>query len=180
MATSSLIHFSTTLTDVTDLIVQAAHSCMIDLYNPPEAAPLRPHLPTNPKMATLSQLSNPSYATAPESAAIRALHPRFNACRQPMINGLYAAIPSLGQLAQQASATGDDDIVLLIQRRISWGESITRWRNRTLTLEAEAQRQLASVTASIQQQKQAEMARQVEQQQSAALLEHLRSQQLLD
>jgi len=159
---------------------ETAKKCLVDLYYSPAAAPLRPHLPMDPKSATLSQLSNPAYATAPEIAAIQALHPRYIACRHPIVTILYNAMPSVGQFLQRAYSAADDDLILLIQRRISWGESITRWRNRTLTTEAELQRQLGAVALNFQQQNQAEMARRAEQQQSAALLEHLRSQQLLE
>src|SRR5215469_12381362 len=52
-----------------------AKACTLAVCNAPEAAPLRPHIPYDPREATLAQLSDASFATGPEIAAIELLYP---------------------------------------------------------------------------------------------------------
>jgi hypothetical protein len=47
-------------------------ACLVSVYNSPEAAPLRPHIPLNPINATSAQLSDRSYPTL--SAALNIPH----------------------------------------------------------------------------------------------------------
>src|SRR5437016_14446110 len=55
-------------------------ACAVSIYNSPEYALLRPHLPTSAADATLQQLSDPSFATPSEVETIFSTHPKFQQC----------------------------------------------------------------------------------------------------
>jgi hypothetical protein len=140
-------------------VLAQAKACTTDLYNSPEAAPLRPHLPLNPTQATLTQLSDPALATPPEITAINQLYPRYKACQQAVVAGLSRSMPSLMPVLEKTYAAGDDDNVLLIQRKISWGERVHRGRDRALAAETAILGEAQQVTAGLEQQHEAELAR---------------------
>ena len=62
-------------------VLAQARACATEIYNSPDAAPLRAHVPLNPTEATIQQLSDPAPPTAAEIAAINALYPRLKACQ---------------------------------------------------------------------------------------------------
>jgi hypothetical protein len=143
----------------TQALSQQARTCLQEVYNAPEAAPIRPHWAINPTAPTLAQLSDQSLATPAEAAAIQVLYPRYKACQQIVFDGLTRSMPAAASALQQAYAAGDDDFMLLLQRKISWGEGIRRRRDRAIALAAMLQSQGQQMIAALQQQHEAEVAR---------------------
>src|SRR5438045_9428294 len=100
-------------------VLAQARSCTTEVYNSPEAAPLRPHLPLVPTQATLAQLSDAALATPIEISAINKLYPQYKACQQAIVAGPSRSMPTLAPVLEKTYAAADDDNVLLIQRKIS-------------------------------------------------------------
>ena len=129
-------------------LAQAA-ACTRAAYDAPDTAALRSHAPMDPRTASLAQLSDPSFPTNAEIPLIKLWHGRTVACRHQMVSVLTQAMPSAAPILDRAASAADDDIVLLIQKRMSWGEAVRRWRDRTNTIAAEVgaeqQRQQAAV-----------------------------------
>jgi hypothetical protein len=135
-----------------------ATACLARLYNSPETASLRPHVPLNPINATAAQLSDPSYPTPPEIAAIRAIYPHFLECQHQAVAALAETLPGLVPVRERLHAVSQEDLRLLLERRLSWGAWLTHYRDRALILQAEAQRlpeYRAALAAQAQRQQQA-------------------------
>jgi hypothetical protein len=140
-------------------ILGEAKSCGEAVYNSPEAAPLRPHVPQSARDATLAQLSDQSLATKGEIDAILLLHPRLKACQKAVLDGLLNTTPSVVPILTREYAAADDDTILLIQRKMPWGERVRRARDRINATEAELQSEARSVTAGLERQHEGELAR---------------------
>jgi hypothetical protein len=144
-----------------------AKTCIVNAYSTPAATPLRPHIPLDLNAVTLAQLSDSRYPTKAEAAALTAIHPLLGACRSQLIRRLNSSAPGDVSTLERLFAAGDDDRVLLIQRRLTWGDFVRRGRDRMLAASAES-RQQADGLAARQQQIQAD---QVQQRRAEALLE---------
>jgi hypothetical protein len=105
-------------------------ACWTTIYNSPESAPLRAHLPLDVSDVTLRQLADPSLATREETQAVFAAHARLAPCRRAYVADLAQFEPILAPIYVAFYNERDDDTLALAQRRISWGEYVRRWRDR--------------------------------------------------
>ena len=131
-------------------LLAQVEACARAAYDAPDTAALRPHAPMDLRQASLAQLSDPSFPTNADIPLIKQWHDRISACRQQMMSVLAQAMPSVVPILTRALSAADDDIVLLIQKRISWGEAVRRGRDRTNTMMAEVgaeQQRLQSAVA---------------------------------
>lgn len=133
-------------------ILAQAKNCTMEIYNSPDAAIIRSHSPIDPREATLAQLSDQSLPNKGEIAVVLALHPRLQACRKAILDGLLNTTPSVIPILTKEYAAADDDTIAFVQRKMSWGERVKRARDRLIglqaTLEAEQQRILAGLERS--------------------------------
>jgi hypothetical protein len=140
-------------------IATQAKACLEQAYNAPEAAILRPHIPMDARQATLVQLSDQSFATKAEADAILAIYPQFQACRQALLTGLQNSTPSAVPIFAKDFAEADDDTIAVLQRKMTWGDRMRRSRDRALAVQnallAESQR----ITAGLESQHEAELAK---------------------
>jgi hypothetical protein len=113
-------------------VVNENASCMEAAYNSPEAAPLRAHQPFYPTDATLAQLVDRSLASEAEIASLTAVHPRLRACQIEFLSRLDRVAPTLSSLFARDYRDTDNDLVLLIDRKINWGEFTRRRRERAI------------------------------------------------
>src|SRR4051794_34970366 len=74
--------------------------------------------------------SEPSAAASVENTAILVLHPRLQACRKAVVDGLLNTTPSVIPVLTKEYAGSDDDTIALVQRKMSWGERVRRGRDR--------------------------------------------------
>jgi hypothetical protein len=144
-----------------------AKGCMANAYSSPQGALLRPHIPLDLNTVTLAQLSDAKYPTKAEAAALMAIHPLLAACRSALIGRMNSSAAWTVPIFQRLFAAEDDDRILLVQRRLTWGDYVKRGRDRLLAAAAEAQQQANAVVAHQQQ----NQAAQAQQRQAAALLE---------
>jgi hypothetical protein len=158
-----------------------AKACEAEVYNAPEAASLRPHFPMDLREATLTQLSDPSLATKPEIDAILLLYPRLQACQKAILEGLVNTMPGLVPILAKGYSEGDDDTILLIQRKLTWGDRIHRGRNRVIALQAAMLAEAQRVVAALEQSHEAELARRqaAVQAAAAALASYAQTQQVI-
>jgi hypothetical protein len=159
-------------------IVDQAKVCVSAIYDSPDAAPLRGHYPVDPRDITLAQLSDTTMATPVEIAAIEAVHPRVQQCRKAVLDGLVNTLPGLVPVLTREYSGADDDLILLIQRKLPWGELTRRRRDRYATFQAAATAESQRVTANLQQQNEAELARR--QAAAAAFAQWAQTQQAID
>lgn len=96
-------------------------ACISALYGAPAAEPIRRHAPFNPAEASPTQLSDPSFATADEVAAITLLYPQLQECRNNTLSQLSGSMPALVPILAQEYAASAERITLLKERKITWG-----------------------------------------------------------
>jgi hypothetical protein len=140
-------------------ILAQIKSCVTDAYNAPESAPIRPHLPLDFRELTLAQLSDQTLPTKQEITAVLAIHPRIQACRKAALDGLLNTAPSVIPMLAKTFAEADDDTIVFVQRKRSWGEYVRRARDRTLAMQSGLQAEGQRIVAGLEQSHQAELAR---------------------
>lgn len=133
-------------------------NCTMAVYNAPETAPIRVHIPPNINDLTLQQLSDVSFATPEEAQIVLFNHPKIHACRKEFIASLTQSEPSLVPILVASYNKSDDDKIALTQRKISWGEYAHRARDRTAETRAAIQAADQRVVSGLQQEHQAELA----------------------
>ena len=131
-------------------IVSEAKACTAQAYNSPEMAIVRPHFPLDPRDATLAQLSDQSLATKQEAEAILAVYPQLQACRKAVLDGLQKTTPSVVPIMAKEYAEADDDTILLVQRKISWGDRVKRGRDRLVAAQAALSAEDHRITAGLE------------------------------
>jgi len=119
------------------------NGCIAAILNSASAAPIRRHFPLDAREATIEQLSDEARATVPEIRSIEAVHPQIKACQQRALDQLNAIDPASATVLARLQADAENDMILLVQRKISWGERTRRARDRYL----EAQAASAALTA---------------------------------
>jgi hypothetical protein len=157
---------------------EEAKTCTAAIYNSPEAAPLRAHAPLDPREATLAQLSDTTFGTGAEIAAIELLHPRLKACQKEVLDGLASTTPGAVPILAKAFSAADDDTILFIQRKLSWGDRVKRGRDRALATQEALQAEGQRVVSGLEQQHEAEMAQR--QRAADALAQWAQTQAILD
>jgi hypothetical protein len=133
-------------------------ACAAIVYNPPESAPLRPHLPLAISDLTLQQLSDMSYATPAEVQAIFVTHPKLKECRKALLVATAQTEPALVPVIIASYNKNEDDLLAVIQQRMTWGEYASRVRDRTAEAQAALQTEDRRVVSGLQQEHQAEIA----------------------
>jgi hypothetical protein len=134
-------------------------ACGVAIYNAPESAPIRAHIPLNLNDVTLQQLSDPSYATPEEAQVIFANHQNLQICRKAFLSKLSVAEPAVVPIRIASFNKSDDNRIALAQRKITWGEYIHRMRDLSAETQASLLAADARVVVGLQQEHDAEMAR---------------------
>jgi hypothetical protein len=140
-------------------ILSQAKTCRTAVYNSPEAALLRPHIPLDVRDATLAQMSDPTYPNQAEIAAAETLHPRVKACQRGILDGLTSTTPAAIPIMTEAFNAADDDLVVFVRGKMSWGERVKRARDRVVGMQQALNAVEQQVVSGLQQQHQAELDR---------------------
>jgi hypothetical protein len=140
-------------------ILAQAQNCTTEVYNSPDAASIRSHSPIDPREATLAQLSDQSLPNKQEIAAVLVLHPRLQACRKAILDGLLNTTPSVIPILTKEYAGADDDTIAFVQRKMSWGERVKRARDRLIGLQASLEAEQQRIIAGLERSHEAELAR---------------------
>ena len=154
------------------------NSCTTSIYNSPDYAPLRPHIPLDLRQVTLEQLADTRKITKSEVKAIYAVHPKLQSCRQNYLDQIVQTTPSLASIEAATFSRNNLDIVKLVHGKLTWGQFVER----TQSVFAEGAEQLSTeaqrILAGLQQSHEAELARR----QAAfnALAQYAQTQQMID
>ena len=153
-------------------------NCSEAVWNSPESAPIRPHIPFDLKDATLDEMMDSSKPTPEEIAAIKAVHPQLVACRNTFLDKVNTTTSTIAAVFVENWNARDSLLIQLLQHEITWGKYITD--GRTLATEekkkilAEAQR----IDANLQHSHEADMAqRQVA---AKAMTDYLQTQEMIN
>ena len=153
-------------------------ACATTVYNSPDNAPIRAHLPLNVADVSLQQLSDASLATPAEIQAIFAVHPQVRECRKALLTSLSESEPAVVPPLITSYNKADDDIVALTQRKLSWGEYVHRWRDRVAETREAIEAADHQVVAELKEEHQAEIAQR--QRAAEALAQWARTQELIN
>lgn len=133
-------------------------ACTNVVYNSPQYAPLRSHLPLDANDISLEQLSNETYASPAEIQAIFSTYPQMQACRKTFLSGVTKGEPSLVPIFIADYYKLDDNILLLVQRKITWGDYLHRIRDLAANTRAALQSEDHRVVAELRRENDAEIA----------------------
>jgi hypothetical protein len=153
-------------------------ACGAAIYNAPESAPIRAHIPLNLNDVTLQQLSDPSYATPEETQVMFSTHPKIQLCRKSFLAKLTQAEPAVVPIRIASFNKSDDNRIAVAQRKITWGEYIHRMRDLSAETQAALLEADARVVAGLQQEHQAEVAQR--QRAAEALAAWAQTQQMIN
>lgn len=112
-------------------------ACVRTAYDAPQVDLIRAKLPFNTATATQEQLSDPSYATGPEIAAITALYPQVKACQRDALAALSPVVPAIVPVLSESYKAGDDHVAALERDQISWGAFNSLRRERAVAAKDE-------------------------------------------
>lgn len=139
-------------------VAQEWKACVAAIYNSSELEPLRRDLPPSPDKASLEQLANENFASDVQRQLIAANYPRLRACRQNGIDTLAQATPTVVPIYTKLFVTDDSNLVLLVQRKLRWGEFLQRLRSASQVAASELATENQRVVAGLQAANEAELA----------------------
>ena len=158
--------------------LQDLQTCAMAVYNSPELAPLRRHLPFKPTDATLEQLTDASLATDEEIRVILEEHPKLQSCRQHTMDQISQTTPTAVPIFLGIATKSEDSLIDLIQKKQSWGAHVRRIRDVTIAGAAELQAEGQHIEAGLQQSHEAELGRR--QAAADALVHYSQTQQIIN
>jgi hypothetical protein len=133
-------------------------TCVSNVHNSPDFAPLRNHIPLNPLEVTLQQMSDTTVATPTEIQAIFSTYPQIQACRKALLNGVAQSEPSLVPILVASYNKAEDDLLAVTQQRMTWGDYVRKARDRATDTQAALLAEDRRVVSGLQQEHQAEIA----------------------
>jgi hypothetical protein len=100
-------------------------ACIASINSDPTFADLDRHWPqADIGQATLSQQTDPTYATPRDVELVSARHDRLVQCRKANVEGYYRVAPAMATVYQEGYARSDELLIRLVKRQVSWGEYI--------------------------------------------------------
>lgn len=109
---------------------EQAAACVAQVNANPAFAELERHRPAaDIHQATLSQLTDQTFATSHEVDLISERRGPVIVCQKPFVDVYMAQAPALGIVWMERFSRADADVLQLAQRHISWGEYVTRSKN---------------------------------------------------
>lgn len=87
------------------------------------------HVPDSPAKTTLDQLTDESLVSDEEAAAWREFHASVEKCRQQALTKMSGVVPGIASILSTSYAHGDDNLIDLLQKKITWGEYARRRRD---------------------------------------------------
>lgn len=153
-------------------------TCMSEVWDLPEAAPVRDHEPLDIRDATLDQETDDHKVTPKEATAIKFTHPKITECRKTALTKIEGPAPGIAAILANEMQKQEDQLIALLKKKISWGEYITNRKAAAI----EAQTQLAAehqrIMSGLERSHEAELARR--QQATNALMQLYETQQVVD
>lgn len=101
-------------------------ACTDAVFASPGFDPLRSHIPVDVTQASLEQKMDTNFATDAEAKAILTEHPLVQACKTAFLNQLATTHPTIVPILAAQSAKGDDLLIGVVQKKITWGDYVRR------------------------------------------------------
>jgi hypothetical protein len=158
-ATAAQLQFQN-MNQTTTAAVTELKACMFEVWDSPDAAPVRDHEPFDIRDVTLDQEMDKSKVTPKEVAAIKAIHPKLTDCRKAGLTKIEDVTPSIAAILANEMQKGDEHLLIpLLRKEITWGTYTTNRKE----VFAEGQTQLAAeyqrIASGLEQSHEAELAR---------------------
>jgi hypothetical protein len=134
-------------------------ACVTAIYSSPASEPVRPHFPLKATDATLAQLADGSLVTADQAETIFSLHPQVQDCQRRFLTELMNTTPAYVPILTDDYNKFEDDLLLLVQRKMTWGEFTKRRRDRAAAVQAAIQAISQRIMAGLEREHENEMAR---------------------
>jgi hypothetical protein len=162
----------------TQSTVAQLKSCVAAVYNSAVYNAIRPHLPLDIRDATLEQMTSTAKVTDEEIKAIYAQHPQMQACRKTALESLEPVTPTLVPILADEWDKNEQMLIELVQRKITWGEYVTRGKERTVETTQRLTAAAQQIDAGLQRSYEAEMAQR--QRAADAMMQFHQNQQLIN
>jgi hypothetical protein len=105
-------------------ILDDSSRCIEQVYEQPDAAPIRARRPLDILTATHAQLNNRLLASATEIKALEAMYPRLQACRHQLREAMEVVKPSAVPTLDRQIRDSNRNLQALVARRETWGAYI--------------------------------------------------------
>ncbi|MGB9151558.1 MAG: hypothetical protein WCD70_00540 [Alphaproteobacteria bacterium] len=135
-------------------------SCMSEVWDSPENAPVRDHEPLDIRDVTLDQEMDKSKVTPKEIVAIKAIYPKLTDCQKAGLTKIDGVMPSIAAILANEIQKGQQHLLpALLRKEITWGTYTTNrkevFAEGGVLLAAEYQR----IASGLEQSHEAELAR---------------------
>lgn len=141
------------------LAIANMNICVQTVYDSPDFAPLRAHIPGPHSQATLEQQTDPAFATDEEIKALFAEHPKANACRQQLLDQLVQQTPTFVPILASAYSRIEDGMIGLVQKQTTWGDYTRQVKSITETMRGQLVTEGQRIDANLERSHEAELAR---------------------
>jgi hypothetical protein len=150
------------LVDTTESSIRAGTECRSSVSGTPEYRTLAPHMPlVDVNEATLTQMTDTSLASRDDFYVIADWQRDIRACRARLLEVIEREDPLYIPIVLTGWNNDDEVLVLLAQRKLTWGDAVMRLRvNRAETLTKVAD-QLSRSMAQLNQEREAALSRRV-------------------
>lgn len=165
------------ITDNNSASGQQLLSCLKAIYDSPVSEPIRRHMPMDVRTATLEQMTDSSFATDVEIAAILDIHPQAQTCKQTFLDRITQTTPSLVPILASIMTMSESSLIDLIQRKKNWGDHVRQVKDWLPHAQAQLVAEQQRIQAGLNQDHQSELA----QRQAAAnaMTQFLQTQQMI-
>lgn len=130
-------------------------ACISAVYNNPQYSSLTAHFPFDPRKATIEQLTDRTLFDRSDIPLVSDMHSKSVVCRQQLLDTISRTTPALVPVLVESYAASDRDLLELVQRKISWGERVSRGKanaeSMVVKLAAVGQQVAANLNAAHQQ-----------------------------
>jgi hypothetical protein len=153
-------------------------ACNAAVYNSPEAAVLRSHMPFKPSDATLQQIGDPSLASDEEINALFITHLQVQDCCRTFLTEMSQSAPSLVPIFTAFYNRNEDDLLALIHKQLTWGEFNKKRRDEAAEAQAAVQAEGRRIVEGLKQDNAAELAQR--QRAGEAIAQWAQTQQMIN
>jgi hypothetical protein len=157
--------------------LQTYGACLSAARSSPEYGLIRRHIPADLNMVALEQLMDTQLVSEDERLAILAVHPREQACRASAMQQISATNAGMVAIITVASSQADSELIALLQKKLTWGEYVKRYKELNMTLSANLEQENARVISGLNLSHQAELNRR--QAIANAIIQHAQNAQII-
>lgn len=153
-------------------------ACGAEVYNSPQAAPIRARRPMDPADATLAQLNSTDHASSDEIRALYAVHDMAQQCRKASTDNLMAVTPTVVPIMLDGYQESDTALLSLINQQTTWGQYLQDQQREENIVKAKLIAEWNRIQGDLQQSYQAEMQQRAHAAQ--AMANYLQTQQAIN